>query len=89
MVSMSTDKRGATHDQPSRSATVGVVLMGLSLFLWIGLLIVPFLPLTAGVKATTAGSLVIIAEVAFWGGAALAGPAAARRMKSWWRTRLT
>ena len=88
MFSISTDKREAAHDHPSRSAAVGMFLIGLSLFLWIGVPIVPFLPVTTGVKVTAAGSLVIIAEVAFWVGAALAGPAAARRMKSWWRTRL-
>ena len=65
---------------------IGVVLMGLSLALWVALPIVPFLPLQVGVKATVAGSQVVVAEVAFWLGAALAGPEAARRMRSWWRS---
>lgn len=88
---VATNTEGAdtkTEDAPagrSRAATVGVVLMGLSLALWVALPFVPFLPLTAAAKVTGAGALVIVAEVAFWGGAALAGPTAARRMRSWWR----
>lgn len=69
-----------------RVAVVGVVLMGLSLALWVVLPIVPFLPIDVGMKATVAGSQIVVAEVAFWLGAALAGPEAARRMKSWWRS---
>ena len=60
--------------------------MGLSLALWVALPIVPFLPIHVGVKAIVAGSQVVVAEVAFWLGAALAGPEAARRMRSWWRS---
>ena len=83
---------GAAHEavterpnRQSRVAVIGVVLMGLSLALWVALPIVPFLPFQVGVKATVAGSQVVVAEVAFWLGAALAGPEAARRMRSWWR----
>ena len=74
----------AVTNRPGRVAYVGVVLMGLSLALWVALPIVPFLPIHIGTKATVAGSQVVVAEVAFWLGAALAGPEAARRMKSWW-----
>ena len=56
-----------------------------SLPLWLGLLGVPFLPLSVAARGVVATSIVIIAEVAFWGGAVLAGPEAARRMRSWWR----
>ena len=69
----------------SRAARVGVVLMVFSLALWVALPVVPFLPLSVTAKATGAGALIIVAEVAFWGGAVLAGPTAARRMRSWWR----
>ena len=69
----------------SRAARVGVVLMGFSLALWVALPVVPFLPLSVAAKTTGAGALIIVAEVAFWGGAVLAGPTAARRMRSWWR----
>ena len=67
-------------------ARVGVILMGLSLALWVVLPLVPFLPLSVTERAGFAGTQIIVAEVAFWGGAALAGPTAARRMRSWWRS---
>ena len=70
----------------SVAARIGVFLMGLSLALWVALPVVPFLPIQVGIKATVAGSQVVVAEVAFWVGAVLAGPEAARRMKSWWRS---
>ena len=69
-----------------RLARLGVILMGLSLALWVVLPLVPFLPMSAVEKAGFASGQIIVAEVAFWGGAVLAGPTAARRMKSWWRS---
>ena len=76
-----------TRPTPARNLWVvaGVVLMGLSLLLWVCLLGVPFLPLSLAGRGTVATALVVIAEVAFWGGAAMAGPAATRRMRSWRR----
>ncbi|HIE91889.1 MAG TPA: transporter suffix domain-containing protein [Acidobacteria bacterium] len=68
-----------------RWTRVGVVLMAGSLPLWVVLLGVPFLPLSVAARGVVATSIVIVAEVAFWGGAVMAGPEAARRMKSWWR----
>ncbi len=80
----------AEHETEGRRyrglARLGVILMGLSLALWILLALVPFLPMSAPGKAGFAGIQIIVAEIAFWGGAALAGPTAARRMKSWWRS---
>lgn len=70
-----------------RWARVGVVLMVSSLPLWPALLAVPFLPLSLAGQGAVATGIVVVAEVAFWGGAALAGPEAARRMRSWWRRR--
>ncbi len=69
----------------NRWVFVGVILMSLSLLLWVCLLGVPFLPLSAAGRGTVATALIVIAEVAFWVGAVIAGPAAARRMRSWWR----
>ncbi|TDI23628.1 MAG: transporter suffix domain-containing protein [Acidobacteria bacterium] len=63
----------------------GVILMSLSLLLWVGLLGVPFLPLSVAARGAVATTLIVIAEVAFWVGAVIAGPATARRMRSWWR----
>ena len=65
-------------------AFAGVILMGLSLFLWVCLLGVPFLPLSVAARWTVATALIVIAEVAFWLGAVMAGPATLRRMRSWW-----
>ncbi len=69
------------------AATAGVILLGLSLALWVPLPAVPFLPMGSAGKVALAGTLVVAAEVAFWLGAALAGPEAARRMRFWWRSR--
>ena len=68
-----------------RWTRVGVVLMVGSLPLWVVLLGVPFLPLTVAARGGVATGIVVLAEVAFWGGAFVAGPEAARRMRSWWR----
>jgi hypothetical protein len=55
-----------------------------SLPIWLVLLGVPFLPLTVASRGLVATGLVILAEAAFWGGACLAGPAAVKRLRSWW-----
>ena len=68
-----------------RAARVGVILMGASMALWVVLPVVPFLPMETGAKATLAGAQVVVAEVIFWLGAAIAGPEAARRMRVWRR----
>jgi hypothetical protein len=70
-------------------ARAGVVLVGLSLALWVPLPVVPFLPLSTGAKAALGGGLVVGAEIAFWLGAVLAGPEAARRIRSWVREALS
>ena len=69
----------------SRWALVGVIMMSASLPLWVLLLGVPFLPLSVAGRGTVATALIVVAEAMFWAGAALAGPEAARRMRSWWR----
>ncbi len=70
------------------AARAGVVLLGLSLLLWLPLPILPFLSMSTAAKATWAGGLVVGAEVAFWLGALLAGPEAAKRTRSWIRNAL-
>ena len=76
---------GRDPARASRWARVGVIMMGASLPLWVLLLGVPFLPLSVAERGTVATALIVVAEVMFWAGAALAGPEAARRMRSWWR----
>jgi hypothetical protein len=66
-------------------AKLGTVLMISSLPIWPLLLLVPFLPLSVAARGAVGTGMVILAEVMFWGGAALAGPEAARRVRSWWR----
>lgn len=55
-----------------------------SLPVWPGLLGVPFLPLSVASRGLVATGLVVLAEVAFWGGACLAGPDAVKRIRAWW-----
>ena len=76
----------AAADRPAgRWARLGVLLMAGSLPLWPILLLVPFLPLGIAARGAVGTGIVVLAEIMFWGGAALAGPAAARRVRSWWR----
>ena len=69
----------------NRWVFAGVILMSLSLLLWVCLLGVPFLPLSVAARGAVATALIVIAEVAFWVGAVITGPATTRRMRSWWR----
>ena len=69
----------------SRWAKVGTVLMIASLPLWPILLVVPFLPLGIAARGAAGTVIVVLAEIMFWGGAALTGPETARRIRSWWR----
>jgi hypothetical protein len=69
----------------NRWVSAGVVLMSLSLLLWVCLLGIPFLPLSVAGRGTVPTVLIVTAEVVFWVGAAIAGPAATRRIRSWWR----
>ena len=70
----------------SRWAFTGVILMSLSLLLWVCLLGVPFLPISMAGRGAVVTAVIVVAEAAFWVGAAMAGPEAARRMRSWWRS---
>ena len=58
-----------------------------SLPLWLGLLGVPFLPLSVAGRGGVATTIVVVAEMAFWGGALLAGPEAVWHLRGWWRRR--
>ncbi|MEM7412112.1 MAG: transporter suffix domain-containing protein [Myxococcota bacterium] len=66
---------------------LGGGLIMLSFLLWVPLPAIPFLSMATTDKALLGGGLAVSAEVAFWGGALLAGPEAARRARSWWRRR--
>ena len=47
--------------------------------------VLPFLEISIAAKATATTVVVVVAELMFWGGAALAGPGAVQRLKGWWR----
>jgi hypothetical protein len=66
---------------------VGWGLMIGSAALWLVLPALPFTPLSGEQQLAAGGALIVTAEIVFWIGAALAGPEAARRMRSWWRRR--
>ncbi len=53
--------------------TVGVILIILSFVLWIGLLFVHLFPFSVAAKAAIYTALIVVAEILFWLGAALAG----------------
>jgi len=63
----------------------GIALLVVSALLWVPLPAVPFLPLSTGAKAALGTGLVVAAEIAFWVGAALAGPETVRRARAWIR----
>ena len=81
---------GAPAPAPTRGplgrwARLGTILMVSSLPIWPLLLLVPFLPLGIAARGAVGTGMVVLAEILFWGGAALAGPEAVRRVRSWWR----
>ena len=76
--------------QPTRTrlwARVGIVLLALSFALWLPIPVVPFLPIDIEVKAGLGAGFFLVAEIFFWLGAALVGPEALKRMRSWFRLR--
>ena len=68
---------------------VGILLILLSGVLWFSLFAIPFLPLTLGQKAGSAGAVFASVQIAWWTGAAFLGPQAVARLKSWYGRRKT
>lgn len=68
-----------------RYTRIGVALILLSGILWFSLFAIPFLPFTTGEKALLAGAIFIGVQIAWWIGAALAGPRVVRKVKGWMR----
>jgi hypothetical protein len=64
---------------------LGWALMVVSVGVWLVFPFLSFFSLTGEQKLETAGAVFVLAEISFWGGAAMAGPDAARRMRSWWK----
>lgn len=53
---------------------IGITLILISGVLWFSLFAIPFLPLTVGQKAALAATVFVGVQIAWWSGAALAGP---------------
>ncbi|NQV24286.1 MAG: transporter suffix domain-containing protein [Rhodopirellula sp.] len=86
MVQPSTgDGAGQSREASSKKAIarIGIVLILLSGLLWFSLFAIPFLPLTVVQKAALAGGVFAGVQVAWWSGAAMAGPQLVARLKSW------
>jgi len=82
--------RDSTSDRPlhgrdkgSTAARIGIALILLSGLLWFSLFAIPFLPLSIGQKAALAGAVFVGVQIAWWTGAALAGPQTVTRLRSW------
>jgi hypothetical protein len=74
-------------DSRKSSATtkLGIALILLSGVLWFSLFGIPFLPLTVGQRAGLAAADFVGVQLAWWSGAALAGPATVKRIWGWFR----
>jgi hypothetical protein len=70
-------------------AKIGVILIILSGVLWFSLFAIPFLPLTLSQKAAIAGADFVAVQIAWWIGAALAGPKLVARLRSRFRRQKT
>lgn len=75
------------HEQPpeptnGRYTRIGIILILLSGVFWFSLFAIPFLPLSVANKALVGGALFIGLQIAWWSGAALAGPRVVGKIKS-------
>ena len=78
----------STTEAPARPlfrVRLGITLMVVSCVIWLFLLVVPFLPLSVAQKSALGGSVFVGVQVAWWGGAAIAGPTAVVRLIAWAR----
>lgn len=79
----SSNADGETQSAKAGPATrIGVALILLSGVLWFSLFAIPFLPISFAKKGIIAGIVFIGVQVAWWSGAALAGPATVKKVKS-------
>lgn len=65
---------------PLLRVRIGIGLILLSGVFWFSLLAVPFVPITGTQKTALTAGLFIGVQVAWWTGAAIAGPTAVRRL---------
>ena len=67
---------------------LGWCLLLLAVLLWAPLPVIPFLSLPASVKVSLAAGLFAAVQIAWWGGTALAGPAAVKQCYGWFKRKL-
>lgn len=62
---------------------IGIILIVSSFLFWIVPVVVPFTPLSIGMKTSLITGAIIIAEVLFWTGALLAGKEVATKIRGY------
>lgn len=75
----------APRERPAVRVRLGIALILLSGVFWFSLLAVPFLPLNVAQKSALGFGLFVGVQVAWWVGAAIAGPTAVGQLMSWVR----
>lgn len=79
----STEQNAPTSiPRPALRVRIGITLILLSGVFWFSLLAVPFLPLNVTQKSAVGAGLFVSVQVAWWVGAAIAGPTAVTRLMS-------
>ncbi len=72
-----------------RYARIGIGLILLSGVFWFSLFAIPFTPLSTTNKALLGGTLFVGVQIAWWSGAALAGPRVVSKLTGWVRRKKT
>ena len=78
----------SARPKTGKHVKLGWALLLLAVLLWAPLPVIPFLSLPASVKLSLAAGLFAAVQIAWWGGTALAGPAAVRQIYSWFKRKL-
>ncbi|MEL6110884.1 MAG: transporter suffix domain-containing protein [Planctomycetota bacterium] len=77
------DRQDNSH--AGRFTHLGIALILFSGVLWFSLFAIPFLPFSTANKAMIGGAVFIAVQIAWWGGAALAGPRVVGKVTRWYR----
>ena len=88
--SLETESKSSSNEKPQQAKRnvrirIGIALILISGVLWFSLFAIPFLPLTVVEKSMLAGAMFVGVQIAWWSGAALAGPTVAGRITQWFR----
>ncbi len=85
--SMTQTNANASPGRPQQPILIrlGVGLILVSGVLWFSLFAIPFLSLTVGQKTGLGAAVFAGVQIAWWSGAALAGPAVVRKLTGWFR----